>query len=101
MMKATRYEEEHINPKIEAMVSFSAAPAVNQALEALDRGDAVMAERKLRAHLSRNSQMTQTRCWRRSRFINSQRTLKSSMRCTPTHPTPSRERGQRSGPLRI
>ena len=48
MMKATRYEEEHINPKIEAMVSFSAAPAVNQALEALDRGDAVMAERKLR-----------------------------------------------------
>lgn len=53
MMKATRYEEEHINPKIEAMVSFSAAPAVNQALEALDRGDAVMAERKLRAHLSK------------------------------------------------
>lgn len=53
MMKFTKYEEEHINPKIEAMVSFSAAPAVSQALEALDKGDAVMAERKLKAHLSK------------------------------------------------
>lgn len=53
MMKFTKYEEEHINPKIEAMVSFSAAPAVTQALEALDKGDAVMAERKLRAHLTK------------------------------------------------
>jgi membrane associated rhomboid family serine protease len=53
VMKFTKYEEEHINPKIEAMVSFSAAPAVSQALEALDKGDAVMAERKLRAHLSK------------------------------------------------
>jgi membrane associated rhomboid family serine protease len=50
-MKVSRYEEEHINPKIEAMVSFSAAPAVTHALEALDKGDPVMAERKLRAHL--------------------------------------------------
>jgi membrane associated rhomboid family serine protease len=53
MMKLTKYEELHINPKIEAMVSFSAAPAVTEALEALDKGDAVMAERKLRAHLAR------------------------------------------------
>lgn len=53
MMKFTKYEEEHINPRIEAMVSFSAAPAVTQALEALDKGDALMAERKLRAHLSK------------------------------------------------
>jgi membrane associated rhomboid family serine protease len=53
LMKATRYEEEHINPKIEAMVSFSAAPAVNQALEALDKGNVEMAEKKLRAHLSK------------------------------------------------
>ncbi len=53
MMKFTKYEEEHINPRIEAMVSFSAAPAVTQALEALDKGDAVMAERKLRAHLTK------------------------------------------------
>jgi membrane associated rhomboid family serine protease len=53
MMKVSKYEEEHINPKIEAMVSFSAAPAVTQALEALDKGDAVMAERKLRAHLTK------------------------------------------------
>ena len=54
MMKFTKYEEEHINPKIEAMVSFSAAPAVTQALEALDKGNALMAERKLRAHLSKD-----------------------------------------------
>ncbi|MEK6325222.1 MAG: rhomboid family intramembrane serine protease [Acidobacteriota bacterium] len=53
MMKLTKYEELHINPKIEAMVSFSAAPAVTLALEALDKGDAVMAERKLRAHLAK------------------------------------------------
>jgi membrane associated rhomboid family serine protease len=53
LMKLSKYEEEHINPKIEAMVSFSAAPAVNQALEALDKGNAEMAERKLRAHLSK------------------------------------------------
>ena len=53
VMKLTKYEEQHINPKIEAMVSFSAAPAVTQALEALDKGDALMAERKLRAHLNK------------------------------------------------
>lgn len=53
MMKLTKYEEEHINPKIEAMVSFSAAPAVTQALEALDKGDAMIAERKLRVHLAK------------------------------------------------
>ncbi|MFY9553689.1 MAG: rhomboid family intramembrane serine protease, partial [Blastocatellia bacterium] len=53
MMKLTRYEEEHINPRIEAMVSFAAAPAVTEALEALDKGDATTAERKLRAHLSK------------------------------------------------
>lgn len=54
LMKITKYEEEHINPKIEAMVSFSAAPAVTSALEALDKGDALLAERKLRAHLSKH-----------------------------------------------
>lgn len=53
MMKVTKYEEEHINPKIEAMVSFSAAPAVTDALEALDKGDAVLAERKLRPYLAK------------------------------------------------
>jgi hypothetical protein len=31
IMKFSKYEEEHINPKIEAMVSFSAVPAVTQA----------------------------------------------------------------------
>jgi len=53
MMKLTKYEEQHINPRIEAMVSFSSAPAVTEALEALDKGDAVTAEKRLRAHLSK------------------------------------------------
>ena len=53
LMKLTRFEEDYINPKIEARVSFAAAPAVTSALEALDKGDAVMAERKLRAHLAK------------------------------------------------
>jgi len=54
VLKMSKYEEQHINPKIEAMVSFSAAPAVNEALGALDKGDAVTAERKLRTHLGKN-----------------------------------------------
>src|SRR5947207_14832164 len=53
MMKLTKYEELHVNPKIEAMVSFSAAPAITQALEALDKGDALMLEKKRRAHLAK------------------------------------------------
>ena len=52
MMKATRTEENYINPKIEGKITFSAAPAVNQAIDLLDRGEVAMAERKLRAHLT-------------------------------------------------
>jgi membrane associated rhomboid family serine protease len=58
VMKATKTEETYINPKIEAKVSFSAAPAVNQALEMLDRGDVALAERKLRAHLAQQADDT-------------------------------------------
>lgn len=54
VMKLTKFEENHINPKIEAKVSFTAAPAVTNALEALDNGDAVTAEKNLRTHLSRH-----------------------------------------------
>lgn len=54
VMKLTRFEENHINPRIEAKVSFSAAPAVTSALEALDKGDALTAEKKLRGHLAKN-----------------------------------------------
>ncbi|HWN99548.1 MAG TPA: hypothetical protein VNS63_09795, partial [Blastocatellia bacterium] len=54
VLKAIKAEETHINPKIEAKVSFSAAPAVTQALGFLDRGELPMAERKLRAHLAQN-----------------------------------------------
>src|SRR5205807_1056796 len=50
----TRFEEKHIDRRIEAQVSFSAAPAVTSALEALDKGDALTAEKKLRGHLARN-----------------------------------------------
>jgi membrane associated rhomboid family serine protease len=52
-MKATKTEETYINPKIEAKISFSAAPAVTQAIDLLDRGEVPMAERKLRAHLAK------------------------------------------------
>ena len=45
MMKATNTEETYINPKIEAKISFSAAPAVTQAMDLLDRGEIPMAER--------------------------------------------------------
>lgn len=51
MMKASRYEETHINPKIEAKVSFQAPAAVTEGLEFLDKGEATLAERKLRNHL--------------------------------------------------
>jgi membrane associated rhomboid family serine protease len=54
VMKATRYEETHINPKLEAKVSFGAPEAVTQGLELIDKGQLEMAERKLRSHLAQN-----------------------------------------------
>ena len=54
LLKVTRYEEKHINPRIEAKVSFSASPGVTQALEMLDQGEISIAERKLKFELSRN-----------------------------------------------
>jgi membrane associated rhomboid family serine protease len=51
VMKATKYEETHINPKIEAKVSFAAPQAVQEGLEMMDKGNLDMAERKLRSHL--------------------------------------------------
>jgi membrane associated rhomboid family serine protease len=51
VMKATKYEETHINPKIEAKVSFAAPQAVQEGLEMMDQGKLDVAERKLRAHL--------------------------------------------------
>ena len=53
-MKGAKAEELYINPKIEAKVSFAAPQAVNQALEALDRGDTGIAERKLKSHMVSN-----------------------------------------------
>ncbi|HKP11259.1 MAG TPA: rhomboid family intramembrane serine protease, partial [Blastocatellia bacterium] len=54
VMKATKYEETHINPKIEAKVSFAAPQAVQQGLEMMDQGKLDMAERKLRSHLMKD-----------------------------------------------
>ncbi|HET8674272.1 MAG TPA: rhomboid family intramembrane serine protease [Blastocatellia bacterium] len=54
VMKGMRAEELYINPKIEAKVSFAAPQAVSQALEALDRGDVGIAERKLKSHMVSN-----------------------------------------------
>lgn len=51
VMKATKAEEKYIHPKIEAKVSFSAAPVVTQALGVLDKGDSVAAERMLKSNL--------------------------------------------------
>ncbi len=51
MMKGSKAEELYINPKIEAKVSFAAAPVVTQALDLLDKGDIELAERKLKAHI--------------------------------------------------
>jgi membrane associated rhomboid family serine protease len=60
MMKASRYEETHINPKIEAKVSFEAPAAVTQGLEFLDKGQVEMAERKLRSHLIKEPNSLET-----------------------------------------
>jgi len=54
VMKTTKYEETHINPKLEAKVSFGAPAAVTDGLELIDKGQLDMAERKLRSHLSQN-----------------------------------------------
>jgi membrane associated rhomboid family serine protease len=54
LMKATKYEETHINPKLEAKVSFAAPEAVQQGLEMMDQGKLDLAERKLRAHLMKD-----------------------------------------------
>jgi tetratricopeptide (TPR) repeat protein len=51
MMKAGKIEETHINPKIEAKVSFEAPVAVTQGLEMMDKGQTDMAERKLRTFM--------------------------------------------------
>lgn len=54
VMKASKYEETHINPKLEAKISFAAATAVTEGLELMDKGRLDMAERKLRAYLTQN-----------------------------------------------
>jgi membrane associated rhomboid family serine protease len=53
VLKTTQVEEKHINPKIEAKVSFSASPHVTQALEMLDKGLVEIAERKLKTELAK------------------------------------------------
>ncbi|MGA9771381.1 MAG: rhomboid family intramembrane serine protease [Blastocatellia bacterium] len=55
IMKATRTEETHVNPKIEAKVAFEAAAAVTQGLEMMDKGQFDMAERTMRSHLAQNN----------------------------------------------
>jgi membrane associated rhomboid family serine protease len=54
LIKATKTEERIIHPKIEAKISFAAPLVVTQALESLDRGDLMMAEKKLRPFLAKN-----------------------------------------------
>lgn len=54
VMKAGKIEETHINPKIEAKVSFAAPAAVTQGLEMMDMGQTEMAEQKLRSFMTHN-----------------------------------------------
>ena len=49
----TKFEGRYLHPKIEAKVTFAAAPDVTQGLEMLDRGEIGLAERKLKSHLAR------------------------------------------------
>jgi membrane associated rhomboid family serine protease len=55
LIRVSGAEEKYINPRIESKVSFSAAPSVTQALEFLDCGQPAIAERKLRAHLAKQT----------------------------------------------
>lgn len=50
-LKAAKIEEKYINPRIEGKISFSASPVVGEAFELMDKGDFVLAERKLQSHL--------------------------------------------------
>ncbi|MEW6212290.1 MAG: rhomboid family intramembrane serine protease, partial [Acidobacteriota bacterium] len=54
LMKATKAEESYIHPKIEAKLTFSAAPAITQALEVLDKGSVTEAERILKVQLAKS-----------------------------------------------
>ncbi len=53
-LKGMKIEETHINPKIEAKVSFAASPVIAQSLEALDKGNAAEAERTLKTALMKS-----------------------------------------------
>ncbi len=53
-MKASKIEETHIHPKIEAKLTFSAAPAITQALDSLDKGGVSEAERILKTQLMKS-----------------------------------------------
>jgi membrane associated rhomboid family serine protease len=59
-MKASKLEENFINPKIEAKVSFTSAPQITQALEMIDRGEAARAERVLRQYLAKQPDNPET-----------------------------------------
>ena len=54
LIKSLKVEERFVNPKIEAKVSFAAAPVVTEALEILDKGEVGAAESRLKVHLAKN-----------------------------------------------
>jgi membrane associated rhomboid family serine protease len=60
VMKAGKIEETHINPKLEAKVSFEAPVAVTQGLEMMDKGQTDMAERKLRSFMMQHPDNLET-----------------------------------------
>jgi membrane associated rhomboid family serine protease len=52
IMSLTKLEHDHINQKIEAKVTFAASRTVSEALEAFDKGEIAIAERKLKTHIT-------------------------------------------------
>jgi membrane associated rhomboid family serine protease len=52
LMKASKFEERYINPRIEAKVSFAAPSAITSALDLMDKGQLGAAEHQLRQYLS-------------------------------------------------
>jgi len=53
IVSLTKIEERHIHPKIEAMVSFHGSPEVTEGLNLLDRGEVLLAEKKLKTRLGK------------------------------------------------
>ena len=55
-LKSSKIEEKYISPNIEGKISFAVSPVLTQVFEHLDKGEVMMAERKLQTYLEQNQQ---------------------------------------------